>query len=147
MVNRIQNRNPGYSDNIFKNPNIDQNPLSSIDGATALKLDEQLEIDTTLASTNESSLKQEITENQKVSQKLDPHNISMENASYIENNIEVEKELENIRNDEEETPKLFSEDGDQKFEETDTQNEKLFNQTPIDDEEFEIPAFLRKQKF
>ena len=71
----------------------------------------------------------------------------MENASYIENNIEVEKELENIRNDEEETPKLFSEDGDQKFEETDTQNEKLFNQTPIDDEEFEIPAFLRKQKF
>ena len=27
MVNRIQNRNPGYSDNIFKNPNIDQNPL------------------------------------------------------------------------------------------------------------------------
>ena len=25
MVNRIQNRNPGYSDNIFKNPNVDQN--------------------------------------------------------------------------------------------------------------------------
>ena len=47
MVNRIQNRNPGYSDNIFKNPNIEQNTLNSIDGATALKLDEQLEIDTT----------------------------------------------------------------------------------------------------
>ena len=46
MVNRIQNRNPGYSDNIFKNPNIEQNTLNSIDGATALKLDEQLEIDT-----------------------------------------------------------------------------------------------------
>ena len=23
MVNRIQNRNPGYSDNIFNNPNIE----------------------------------------------------------------------------------------------------------------------------
>ena len=72
----------------------------------------------------------------------------MENASYIENNIEVEKELDiDIKNDEEDTPKLFSEDDSQKFEEVDTQNEKLFDQTPQDDEEFEIPAFLRKQKF
>ena len=46
MVNRIQNRNPGYSDNIFKNPNIERNTINSIEGATALKLDEQLEIDT-----------------------------------------------------------------------------------------------------
>ena len=65
MVNRIQNRNPGYSDNIFKNPNIEQNPISSINGATALKLDEQLEIDTTPSNTNHSSLGQEITENTK----------------------------------------------------------------------------------
>ena len=147
MVNRIQNRNPGYSDNIFKNPNIEQNPISSIDGATALKLDEQLEIDTTLSNTNESSLGQEMSENQKFSQKLNPQDISMENASYIENNIDVEKELENIGNNEEEIPKLFSEDDNQKVEEAETQNEKLFNQTTLDDEEFEIPAFLRKQKF
>ena len=147
MVNRIQNRNPGYSDNIFKNPNIEQNPISSIDGATALKLDEQLEIDINLSNTNESSLGQEISENQKISQKLNPQDISMENASYIENNIEVEKELDNIENNEQDTPKLFSEDDSQKVEMEDNQNEKLFNQTPLDDEEFEIPAFLRKQKF
>ena len=147
MVNRIQNRNPGYSDNIFKNPNIEQNPISSIDGATALKLDEQLEIDTTPSNTNQSSVGQEISEKQKISQKLNPKDISMENASYIENNIEVEKELDDIGSIEEDTPKLFSEDDSQKFEEVDTQNEKLFNQTPQDDEEFEIPAFLRKQKF
>ena len=147
MVNRIQNRNPGYSDNIFKNPNIEQNPISSIDGATALKLDEQLEIDINLSNTNESSLGQEISENQKISQKLNPQDISMENASYIENNIEVEKELDNIENNEQDTPKLFSEEEGQKVEIADTQNEKLFNQTPLDDEEFEIPAFLRKQKF
>ena len=147
MVNRIQNRNPGYSDNIFKNPNIEQNPISSIDGATALKLDEQLEIDTTPSNTNQSSVGQEMSEKQKISQKLNPKDISMENASYIENNIEVEKELDDIGSIEEDTPKLFSEDGSQKFEEVDSQNEKLFNQTPQDDEEFEIPAFLRKQKF
>ena len=147
MVNRIQNRNPGYSDNIFKNPNIEQNPISSIDGATALKLDEQLEIDTSTSNISQSSVGQEMSEKQKISQKLNPKDISMENASYIENNIEVEKELDDIGSIEEDTPKLFSEDDSQKFEEVDTQNEKLFNQTPQDDEEFEIPAFLRKQKF
>ena len=147
MVNRIQNRNPGYSDNIFKNPNIEQNPISSIDGATALKLDEQLEIDTSTSNISQSSVGQEMSEKQKISQKLNPKDISMENASYIENNIEVEKELDDIGSIEEDTPKLFSEDDSQKFEEIDTQNEKLFNQTPQDDEEFEIPAFLRKQKF
>ena len=42
MVNRIHNRNPGYSENIFKSPNVEPNPINSIDGATALKLDEQV---------------------------------------------------------------------------------------------------------
>ena len=44
MVNRIQNRNSGYSENIFKSPNVEQNPIFSIDGATALKLDECLKL-------------------------------------------------------------------------------------------------------
>ena len=65
----------------------------------------------------------------------------------IENNIEVEKELDNIDNNEEDAPKLFSEDDSHKVEIAENQNEKLFDQTPLDDEEFEIPAFLRKQKF
>ena len=112
-----------------------------------MRLDEQLEIDTTPSNTNESLLGQEMTENKKVSQELNPQGISMENASYIENNIEVEKELDNTVKNEEYTPKLFSEDDVRKVEETDSQNEKLFNQTSLDDEEFEIPAFLRKQKF
>ena len=61
MVNRIQNRNPGYSDNIFKNPNIEQNTLNSIDGATVLKLDDQLEIDTTPTNSNDQLLKQKLS--------------------------------------------------------------------------------------
>ena len=48
-----------------------------------------------------------MSEKQKISQKLNPKDISMENASYIENNIEVEKELDDIGSIEEDTPKLF----------------------------------------
>ena len=56
---------------------------------------------------------------------------------------------------EEYTPQLFSEEieiKDNRIEEqsdTDIQdsNESLFDQTSHEDEDFEIPAFLRKQKF
>ena len=45
MVSRIQNRNTGYSDSLFShNTRVDSNTLSSIEGATALKLDESYEI-------------------------------------------------------------------------------------------------------
>jgi len=141
MVNRIQNRNPGYSDNIFKNPNIEQNTINSIDGATALKLEEQLEIDTTPSNMSDTLLAPETTENLNTSQTSGSDGISIENASYIENNLETE----NISNDY--APKLFSEDDNLKIEEEDTPNDKLFDQNSTDDEEFEIPAFLRKQKY
>ena len=147
MVNRIQNRNPGYSDNIFKNPNIENNTINSIDGATALKLDEQLEIDTNPSSMSQSSLLQKTNENAKSNNDPSPHGISIENASYIENNLEIENSLDSVKVNEDYTPKLFSEDDNHKIEEEDPQNEKLFGQHLSDDEEFEIPAFLRKQKF
>ena len=75
-----------------------------------------------------------------------PHGISIENASYIENNIEVENTLDKVDAGTEYTPKLFTEE-DNNLEDEDLQNEKLFDQNSLDDEEFEIPAFLRKQKF
>ena len=57
--------------------------------------------------------------------------------------------------EEESTPKLFSEGQDFQFEErsTETTEEKekesdqLFDQDINEEEDFEIPAFLRKQKF
>ena len=147
MVNRIQNRNPGYSDNIFKNPNIEQNPMSSIDGATALKLDEQLEIDATPQSTDASLLEEGTTEKINTSQDSRSQGISIENASYIENNLEVENKLDSADPEEAHTPKLFSEDNNHKIEEEDLQTDKLFDQNSTDEEEFEIPAFLRKQKY
>ena len=148
MVNRIQNRNPGYSDNIFKNPNVEQNPISSIEGATALKLDEQLEIDTTPTSVSDSLLGQVSSENEQINQDLSSQGVSIENASYIENNLDIENKLDNSVGEEDYAPKLFSEDTNQKDnEEEDLPNKGLFDQSSTDDEEFEIPAFLRKQKF
>jgi cell division protein FtsZ len=147
MVNRIQNRNPGYSDNIFKNPNLERNTINSIDGATVLKLDDQLEIDTTPSSPNDQSLKQNSVENNLASQELNSQGISMENASYIESNIDVKDNSIITNGDNEETPRLFSEDSDIKVEEKDPENEKLFEHNSSDEEEFEIPAFLRKHKF
>ena len=45
MVSRIQNRNTGYSDSLFShNTRLDNNTIGSIDGATALKLDESYEV-------------------------------------------------------------------------------------------------------
>ena len=146
MVNRIQNRNPGYSDNIFKNPNIEQNTINSINGATALKLDEQLEMDTAPTNADDTSSIQETNENIVNNNVSSPHGISIENASYIENNIEVENTLDKVDAGTEYTPKLFTEE-DNNLEDEDLQNEKLFDQNSLDDEEFEIPAFLRKQKF
>ena len=147
MVNRIQNRNPGYSENIFKNPNIEQNTINSIDGATALKLDEQLEMDTVPTNVGDTTSTQERNESIVNDNVSSPHGISIENASYIENNIEVENTLDKVDAGTEHTPKLFSEEDSHNLEDEDLQNDKLFNQNSLDDEEFEIPAFLRKQKF
>ena len=147
MVNRIQNRNPGYSDNIFKNPNVEQNPINSIEGATALKLDQQMEIDTTPQSINNELSVQDTTENINTVEASNAQGISIENASYIENNLEVDEKLDSSLIEEEYTPKLFSDENSEKIDGEKVQTNKLFDNNSIDDEDFEIPAFLRKQKF
>ena len=146
MVNRIHNRNPGYSENIFKSPNVEPNPINSIDGATALKLDEQLEIDTKPSNISHSSLGQETIEKASTGNDISSQGISMENASYIESNLEINN-LENNITSEEYTPKLFSEDNIYESDEEKAHNDNLFDQNSSEEEEFEIPAFLRKQKF
>ena len=147
MVSRIQNRNPGYSDNIFKNTNIEQNPLNSIDGATVLKLDELLEVDTSSSNTSAISSEKEIIDDVKSTHNTSHQNISLENASYIENNLEIKNKIDNSTNDEDSAPKLFSEENNYRVEDEELPNDKLFEQSSSEEEEFEIPAFLRKQKF
>ena len=86
--------------------------------------------------------------------------MSIENASYMENykdenslplsdSIDQVSETETV---EEHTPRLFSEENETSMEDSlangnDTQSEKLFDQDTNEEEDFEIPAFLRKQKF
>ena len=147
MVNRIQNRNPGYSDNIFNNPNIERNTINSIEGATALKLDEEVEINTNPNDIAHSSSIQDTADTLETIRNTAAQGISIENASYIENNLEVENQINNTGIEEEEyTPKLFSEDESNKVDEEDAHKDKLFDQNSSEDEDFEIPAFLRKQK-
>ena len=165
MVSRIQNRNTGYSDSLFShNTRADSNALNAIDGATALKLDESYEVNEEQnASINnfENSIENNQSENTTTNEETIndiPSGVSIESASYMENNINVEGSSNNISTTadivEEYTPKLFSEE--QSFQEEseletseliDNESEELFDQNTNEEEDFEIPAFLRKQKF
>ena len=163
MVSRMQNRNPGYSDGLFsKSTHIESNAINSISGATALKLEETFESESQKEDlTNieaESSQSLEASNEQSIDT---TSGVSLENASYIENNNESAKisdtpATNNLHTAQDEnTPRLFSVDNDALEDSTndtsiekEDQNEKLFDQENVnEEEEFEIPAFLRKQKF
>ena len=167
MVTRIQNRNNGYSEGLFsQNTKIENTTYNSIDGATALKLDEKFEINEQEQNSFINNIEPNIHEPKKEVNPKDvdsiPAGVSIESASYMENNNEnlllkdSEEETldDNINSniEEEYTPKLFS-DEDQfntennLEEDKETNTEKLFDQDISEEEDFEIPAFLRKQKF
>ena len=61
--------------------------------------------------------------------------------------MDIENKLNDSDKNDEYTPKLFSEHDKLNTDGEDVNNDKLFNQASSDEEEFEIPAFLRKQKF
>ena len=165
MVSRIQNRNPGYSENLFSHNSRLDNTLGSIDGATALKLDESYEYDEENYNSNIVTENNLVNENltDALSQNIQntddvPSGVSIENASYMETqSFKENDDLSKIteKNEEEYTPKLFSEDqsyqsenGFNENEQEGVDSEKLFDQDISEEEEdFEIPAFLRKQKF
>ena len=153
MVDRIPTRNSGYSEDLFsKGINTDSNPINSISGATALKIDEKFDSHERM---NEPDIEPEkpLELNDQVRENIAP-GISIENASYIENNIE--NNTSSITNDGDHTPKLFEEDTidvqtkmtkpEENIDQTIEDN--LFGQDiSNEDDEFEIPAFLRRQKF
>ena len=83
--------------------------------------------------------------------------VSIENAAYFENNEEnkqandisvfddnLESASEDNKNDLSEPPQLFSDEDNLNTSSENNQDEVFKNE---DEEEFEIPAFLRKQKF
>ena len=170
MFSRVQNRNTGYSENLFShNPKIENNTVGSIDGATALKLDESYELEENeniSKSEKEFSSHEEnfigLPENNYENLKNIPSGVSIESASYMENN-NIDENINTpstSENSEEYTPKLFSEDqsyqsdddieNDGKIDldnQDNVNSDQLFDQEINEEDDFEIPAFLRRQKF
>ena len=174
MVNRIQNRNSGYSEaGLFSKGPIVQNSSinNSISGATALKLDEEFEVsEVQQSSLNVEEEKMNIQEGTTVQNNDEEHfwNTPANNPFIDQTNREPSPgetlfELDSIEEvspneestlykekpREEYTQKLFSEEtvlDKNNISSTETK-QKLFDQDNNQEEDFEIPAFLRRQKF
>jgi cell division protein FtsZ len=159
MVHRIHNRNSGYSDNLTKKNNVPEMPnFDSIQGATALKLDNQVEENKVEENKNDLILgKQDEIKDESIKND-DPmfSGLSLDNASYFENNsnqlqdgISVfdEKSEDNAtetNNNDDPDPQLFSDEDS--FNNSSESNDQEISKNE-DEEDFEIPAFLRNQKF
>ena len=143
MVHRIQNRNPGYTD--FSNTGSSQsftfsNPTNSIitNGANALKIEEEIKSENLNVSSNEMETYQE---NSSENESLESQGV--ENSSNTVENDFSSNGLENFKFNEEETPELFNSDSEVMNEESSTKSEE---EQISDDDDLEIPAFLRRQK-
>ena len=152
MVHRIQNRNPGYSDfssNHNSSVQMTTSATNNTQGANALKLEPE-------TYTHEQTITENL--NPEIEKDSSLENISIENLGYMENAEQMQKDEEpslvenNVANEPEETPALFSEDENlDTFKDENKSLNQDFSDTLIDDdqneeEDLEIPAFLRKQK-
>jgi cell division protein FtsZ len=161
MVHRIQNRNPGYSDfsNVgptasFNFSSSNSSPVSH--GANALKLENEV----TSEIANQPAIKEEVNKvnNQyleellksqeienTVSETSNEHEVSFTEEAIKEESDSIEQEIKNDLSEfgvESDAPDLFNNDN-----ESLNSNELL--STDSDDEQeddLEIPAFLRRQK-
>ena len=153
MVHRIQNRNPGYSDfssNHNSSVQMTTSATNNTQGANALKLEPE-------TYTHEQTITENL--NSEIEKDSSLENISIENLGYMENAEQMQKDEElslvenNVANEpEDRTPALFSEDENlDTFKDENKSLNQDFSDTLIDDdqneeEDLEIPAFLRKQK-
>ena len=167
MVGRINNRSLGSTNQETKTNGsiidvMNNNVSSATEGATALNLDPVVEQQT---ETKENSETKEI---QKKEESI-LGNISMENASYFENREEAsdvenlpefeldsieqiapalfsEDETVNLANNEDETVNLANNQETQFEEKQEESDPSLFDDIVSQEEKYEIPAFLRRQK-
>ena len=153
MVHRIQNRNLGYSDfssNHNSSVQMTTSATNNTQGANALKLEPE-------TYTHEQTITENL--NPEIEKDSSLENISIENLGYMENAEQMQKDEEpslvenNVANEpEDKMPALFSEDENlDTFKDENKSLNQDFSDTLIDDdqneeEDLEIPAFLRKQK-
>ena len=149
MVHRIQNRNPGYSE--FSNSASTQsfqftnNNSIITNGANALKIEEEEKneelssksIDTNYANESSSTI------NDKDLQQTEAPPASSVNSEFesnIDEQVSENNGLENFELSDDDTPELFSSDVN---EELSTSPHEINTE---EEEDLEIPAFLRRQK-
>ena len=163
MVHRIRNGNFGYRDNSEKTLVLNQPTLSATEGATALDINTTIE-------------QNKAVEPQKQTNEPSFENISIENATYLQNmekipiNEEYLKKEDEIPNFEVDSiqladPQLFSDDEEintTNHENKDEKESKAFESRDSEEnseikepemfesssleDDLEIPAFLRRQK-
>jgi len=156
MIHRLGNRSFGYSNNTTNTTSVNQPTLNANDGATALSATEGATALDMNAITHQDTSEQKETE---VKENTSLENISMENAAYLQNMNEVENNNSRTHIDENmdsfevdsielKTPELFSDQDDQNSFNQDNESStepEMFEETN-QEEDFEIPAFLRRQK-
>ena len=168
MVNRVINKNNGYSDNLFSRNNSPENKtLNLVDGATALKLEDEVYTEQGHHQNIETDVFDNL-DNEKI-----PSGLSLENTSYIEQNNtyelnEAKPVNKNINDDNSDyreersgdinSPRIFTDDlsnlnegenlSDNVKNDGDINAGNLFDEEgKTEEDDFEIPAFLRKQKY
>ena len=167
MIHRLHNRNAGYSNNLTSTLANNQTALNATEGATALDFNNVFD---------ENEIVQQKSEQEEIKKEPnhDPllENVSIESATYMENTSQTE---ENFKNEDEivkfevdsielATPELSSNDLESNLlnqenneeelkvfensnpeKETEIKEPEMFEESNLE-EDFEIPAFLRRQK-
>ena len=170
MVHRLHNRNTGYSDGFTSTLAGNQTVIKATKGATALNLDDVVDENKIIQQRSEQ---EEIKKEPAIDAAFE--NISMENAAYLQNtenvfdnqDSEINENMGTFEVDSIEltTPELFSNDEkDNSFNQEINQEKEplIFENSKSDkkieakepemfeehnlEEDFEIPAFLRRQK-
>ena len=160
MVHRIQNRNPGYSDFITKGSaqSFNFSPTMSspvTNGANALKLENEIIAEPVINKSSSEMMSEETTTNQDVEDNQSSNYEQSFSEEVLSDTNEREESdpaaeehvsngLENFGVEGETRPDLFSSDGET------TETEGLLssevNENFSEDDDLEIPAFLRRQK-
>ena len=161
MVHRIQNRNPGYSDfshlgssASFNFSNTVSNPISN--GANALKFENEIVNEQVNESSHSSVVNEEYINNSKIETEsvIEDSSINEMEKSFTEEAMETSQEnteTENIEEDisnelkefgvDSDAPDLFSSET-----ENSTSEDLLSSNAEDEEDDLEIPAFLRRQK-
>jgi cell division protein FtsZ len=164
MVHRIQNRNPGYSDfnssESAQSFNFSPTMTNTIShGANALKLENEIITEPTSNSSPSEMMNEHVATNQDINSIVEENQPNDYEQSFSEEAFSVTNEidennltetenlsngLENFGVENETSPDLFSSESES--DETEGLLSSEVSENTSEDDDLEIPAFLRRQK-